>query len=43
MIKVFTLNNISPIGLEKLPRKDYEIASEMSNPDTILVRSVKNA
>ncbi|BBB22609.1 D-3-phosphoglycerate dehydrogenase [Abyssogena phaseoliformis symbiont OG214] len=41
MIKVLTLNNISPIGLEKLSRKDYEIASKMSNPDAILVRSVK--
>ncbi|MBW5291162.1 MAG: D-3-phosphoglycerate dehydrogenase [Candidatus Ruthia sp. Asou_11_S2] len=41
MIKILTLNNISPIGLEKLPKKDYEIASEMSNPDAILVRSAK--
>lgn len=41
MIKVLTLNNISSIGLEKLPREDYEIASEMSNPDAILVRSAK--
>ncbi len=42
MIKVFTLNNISPIGLEKLPRKDYGIASKMSNFGVILVRSAKN-
>ncbi len=41
MIKVLTLNNISSIGLEKLPREYYEIASEMSNPDAILVRSAK--
>jgi D-3-phosphoglycerate dehydrogenase len=27
--------------LEKLPSEDYEIASEMSNPDAILVRSAK--
>ncbi len=41
MIKVLTLNNISSIGLERLPRDGYEIASEMSNPDVILVRSAK--
>ncbi|MEO1939362.1 phosphoglycerate dehydrogenase [Candidatus Thioglobus sp.] len=41
MIKVQTLNNISLIGLEKLPRENYEVASEMTNPDAILVRSAK--
>jgi len=41
MIKVQTLNNISPIGLDKLPREDYEVASEVTNPDAILVRSAK--
>ena len=41
MIKIKTLNNISPIGLEKLPRDSYEVASEMVNPDAILVRSAK--
>ncbi|SMN11361.1 D-3-phosphoglycerate dehydrogenase [uncultured Candidatus Thioglobus sp.] len=41
MIKVQTLNNISAIGLDKLPRESYEVASEMSNPDAILVRSAK--
>ena len=41
MIKVQTLNNISPIGLEKLPREGYEVASEVTNPDAILVRSAK--
>ncbi len=41
MFKVQTLNNISALGLEKLPRGDYEIASEMNNPDAILVRSAK--
>jgi D-3-phosphoglycerate dehydrogenase len=41
MIKVQTLNNISPVGLDKLPREGYEVASEMSDPDAILVRSAK--
>jgi D-3-phosphoglycerate dehydrogenase len=41
MIKVQTLNNISPVGLEKLPREGYEVASEVTNPDAILVRSAK--
>ena len=41
MNKIQTLNNISPVGLKKLPREGYEIASEMTNPDAILVRSAK--
>jgi len=41
MTKIQTLNNISPIGLDKLPRDAYEVASEMSDPDAILVRSAK--
>jgi D-3-phosphoglycerate dehydrogenase len=41
MYKVQTLNKISPIGLEKLPREDYEIASELINPDAMVLRSFK--
>ena len=41
MYKIQTLNNISVIGLDRLPRSDYEVASEMSHPDAILVRSAK--
>jgi D-3-phosphoglycerate dehydrogenase len=41
MYKVQTLNNISAVGLDRLPRESYEIASEMSSPDAILVRSAK--
>ncbi len=37
--KVLTLNQISVKGLERLPRDAYEIASEFSNPDAILLRS----
>jgi D-3-phosphoglycerate dehydrogenase len=37
--KVLTLNQISLKGLERLPRDAYEIASEFSHPDAILLRS----
>ncbi len=37
--KVLTLNQISLKGLERLPRDRYEIASEFSHPDAILLRS----
>lgn len=39
MYKIQTLNKIANIGLELFPRDDYEIASEILNPDAILVRS----
>lgn len=39
MYKVLTLNNISIVGLERLPRDEYEVASEIQHPDAILVRS----
>lgn len=39
MYKIQTLNKISAEGLAKFPRDDYEIASEILNPDAILVRS----
>jgi len=39
MYKILTLNNISVAGLERLPRNDYEIASEIQHPDAILLRS----
>lgn len=41
MYKVLTLNNISAEGLERLPRQDYEVSSESSEPDAILLRSFK--
>jgi D-3-phosphoglycerate dehydrogenase / 2-oxoglutarate reductase len=41
MFKVLTLNQISVLGLERLPRDRYEIASEFTNPDAILLRSHK--
>ncbi|HEX22404.1 MAG TPA: 3-phosphoglycerate dehydrogenase [Chromatiales bacterium] len=41
MYKILTLNNISIAGLERLPRDQYEIASEIQHPDAILLRSFK--
>jgi D-3-phosphoglycerate dehydrogenase / 2-oxoglutarate reductase len=39
MLKIQTLNKISPVGTELFPRDAYEIASEIINPDAVLVRS----
>ncbi len=41
MYKILTLNNIAVKGLEKLPRDNYEVASEIQHPDAILLRSFK--
>lgn len=41
MYKILTLNNISPKGLDRLPRDHYEVASEIQHPDAILLRSFK--
>ncbi len=41
MFKIQTLNKISAVGLDRLPRDNYEVASEMSAPDGILLRSFK--
>jgi D-3-phosphoglycerate dehydrogenase / 2-oxoglutarate reductase len=37
--KIQTLNKISTLGLELFPRENYEIASEIVNPDGAVVRS----
>src|SRR5262245_30798632 len=37
--KVLTLNNISARGLARLPRERYDVSSEVSGPDGVLVRS----
>ena len=39
MFKIQTLNNISVRGLDRLPRDTFEVASEMTSPDAIMVRS----
>jgi len=37
--KILTLNSIAAKGIERLPRDSYEVASEIADPDAILVRS----
>lgn len=39
MYKLQTLNKISPVGLDLLRHGEFEVASEILNPDAILVRS----
>ena len=39
MLKIQTLNNISVQGLNRLPRELYEVASDIAQPDAVLVRS----
>jgi D-3-phosphoglycerate dehydrogenase len=39
MYKIRTLNNIAVAGLRRLPRERYEVASDISRPDAIIVRS----
>ena len=39
MYKIQTLDRISALGLDNFPHDYYEIASEILNPDAILVRS----
>ena len=41
MFKIQLLNKIATVGLDLLPRDDYEYASEIVNPDAVLVRSQK--
>lgn len=41
MNKILTLNNISVAGLDRLPRDSYEVSSECSAPDAIILRSFK--
>ncbi|MEE8463154.1 MAG: phosphoglycerate dehydrogenase [Gammaproteobacteria bacterium] len=37
--KILTLNDIALAGLKRFPRERYEVASEMSHPDAIMLRS----
>ena len=41
MFRIQTLNKIAAVGLQKFPMDHYEVASEFSAPDAILVRSTK--
>jgi D-3-phosphoglycerate dehydrogenase len=37
--KILTLNNIAVEGLRRFPRDHYEVASEITHPDAIILRS----
>lgn len=39
MFKILTLNNIAVEGLRHFPRDRYEVASEITHPDAIILRS----
>ena len=39
MFKIQTLNNISALGLDRLPRDRYEVGSSVTAPDALLLRS----
>ncbi|HLD13371.1 MAG TPA: phosphoglycerate dehydrogenase [Burkholderiales bacterium] len=41
MHQILTLNNISPLGLARLPKDHYHVGSDVKVPDAILVRSAK--
>lgn len=41
MFKIQTLNKIDPEGLSLFPLDNYEIASEIPNPDAVVLRSFK--
>ncbi|MCH9739382.1 MAG: phosphoglycerate dehydrogenase [Epsilonproteobacteria bacterium] len=41
MLKIQTLNQISSRGLDLFPRDGYEVASEFSSPDAVVLRSFK--
>jgi D-3-phosphoglycerate dehydrogenase len=39
MYKIRTLNSIAVAGLRRLPRERYEVSSDISRPDAVIVRS----
>ena len=41
MYKILTLNQIAAIGLDRLPKDRYQLSTDESSPDAILVRSHK--
>lgn len=41
MYKILTLNNISPLGLQRLPSSDYSVTDTEATPDAIILRSFK--
>jgi len=41
MYKILTLNNISPVGMAKLPADTYSVSDDDASPDAIILRSFK--
>ena len=41
MHKILTLNNISPLGLQRLPSDKFQVSDDAKEPDGILLRSFK--
>lgn len=41
MYQILTLNNISPLGLARLPSSRYRVGNDIKEPDGVLVRSAK--
>ena len=41
MYKILTLNNISPLGLARLPADKFQVSADTKEPDGILLRSFK--
>ena len=41
MYKILTLNNISQLGLDRLPSDSYQVSDDASAPDAIILRSFK--
>ncbi|MCR4348053.1 MAG: 3-phosphoglycerate dehydrogenase family protein [Sulfuricaulis sp.] len=41
MYKILTLNNISPLGLARLPKEQFQVSTDAKEPDGILLRSFK--
>jgi len=39
--KILTLNNISPLGLDRLKPERYQVGGDIAEPDAILLRSFK--
>ena len=39
MFNILTLNNISPVGLERFPKNRYQVGAEVKRADAILLRS----
>ena len=39
MYRIRTLNNISPVGLQRLPESGYTVSDDVADPDALLLRS----